>query len=160
MTYPFRPTEGQAADVQGPRQPLATFTDYADAQRLVDRLSDGGFPVEHVSIVGSDLRLVEAVTGRLTKGRAAAGGAMAGAWFGLLLGLIVGLFTSDPTWLGLILGGLLVGALWGAAFGYLAHAATGGQRDFSSLQSLVAGRYDVLVSAEHLESARQLMGTV
>jgi len=160
MTQPLDPTPGQEIDVHGPRQSLATFTEYVEAQRLVDRLSDQGFPVEHVSIVGTDLRLVEAVTGRMTKGRAAAAGAASGAWFGLFLGLIVGLFTADPTWLGLILGGILLGALWGAVFGYFAHAATGGQRDFSSQQSLVAGRYDVLVSAEHLDSARRLMGTV
>ena len=53
---------------------VASYDDYADAQRAVDRLSDDGFPVEQLDIVGSDLRLVERVTGRLTKGRAAAAG--------------------------------------------------------------------------------------
>ena len=43
---------------------VARFNDYADAQRAVDRLSDDGFPVEKLDIIGSDLRLVERVTGR------------------------------------------------------------------------------------------------
>ena len=46
-----------------------------------------------------------------------------------------------------------------AVFGYFAHAASGGQRDFSSQNALVAGRYDVMVSSQHLESAQRLMGT-
>ena len=51
---------------------VARFDDYSSAQRAVDWLSDDGFPVEQLDIVGSDLRLVERVTGRLTKARAAA----------------------------------------------------------------------------------------
>ena len=50
---------------------VARFDDYSSAQRAVDRLSDDGFPVEQLDIVGSDLQLVERVTGRLTKWRAA-----------------------------------------------------------------------------------------
>jgi hypothetical protein len=54
---------------------VARFEDYQAAQRAVDRLSDDGFPVEKLDIIGSDLRLVERVTGRLTRARAAAAGA-------------------------------------------------------------------------------------
>ena len=61
------------------RRTIASFDDYADAQRAVDRLSDEGFPVERVSIVGTGLRYVEDVTGRLTTGRAALMGATQGA---------------------------------------------------------------------------------
>ena len=46
---------------------VARFDDYEAAQRAVDQLSDDGFPVETLDIVGSDLHLVERVTGRLTK---------------------------------------------------------------------------------------------
>ncbi|WP_431041599.1 general stress protein [Streptomyces sp. P1-3] len=136
---------------------VAHYATYEDAQEAVDRLSDEGFPVEHIDIVGSDLRMVEHVTGRLTKGRAAAAGAASGAWFGLFIGLLVGLFTTGPTWLGLILGGLLIGAFWGAAFGYVTHAATGGHRDFSSTRTLVASRYDVVARGGHTEEARVIL---
>lgn len=136
---------------------VAGYDAYEDAQAAVDRLSDEKFPVEHIEIVGSGLRLVERVTGRLTKGRAAAAGAASGAWFGLFIGLLVGLFTTGPTWLGLILGGILIGAVWGAVFGFVGHAATGGRRDFSSTRSLVASRYDVIVRGGRAEEARVIL---
>ncbi|MGK5450063.1 general stress protein [Streptomyces radiopugnans] len=113
--------------------------------------------MEQIDIVGSDLRLVEHVTGRMTKGRAAAMGAASGAWFGLFIGLLVGLFTTGGAWLGLILGGILIGALWGAIFGFVGHAATGGQRDFSSTRSLAAARYDVIVRGGHADHARGIL---
>jgi hypothetical protein len=136
---------------------VGTYETYAEAQRAVDRLSDAGFPVEHARIVGHDLKLVETVTGRLTKGRAAAAGAASGAWFGLFIGLLVGLFTTGPEWLGLVLGGLLIGAFWGAVLGFFAHWATQGRRDFSSLTGLVAARYEVLVDDAHAGRARELL---
>jgi hypothetical protein len=133
---------------------VASYPTYEQAQEAVDRLSDDHFPVENLDIVGSDLRLVERVTGRLTKGKAAAAGAATGAWFGLFIGLLVGLFTSGPTWLGLILGGLVIGAGWGAVFGFVGHAATGGRRDFSSTRTLAATRYDIIARGGHAEEAR------
>ena len=147
---------GHPQDVGG-EQVVASFDTYVDAQRAVDALSDRQFPVESLRIVGSDLRLVEAVTGRLTKGRAALAGAGSGALLGLLFGLLVGLFTYGPTWIGLLLGGLVFGALWGALLGYLAHAATGGQRDFSSTSALTASRYDVVADLRTAAQARQLL---
>lgn len=136
---------------------VASYSAYPEAQAAVDRLSDEKFPVEHIDIVGSDLRLVERVTGRMTKGRAAGLGAASGAWFGLFIGLLVGLFTTGPAWLGLILGGVLIGALWGAIFGFVGHAATGGRRDFSSTQSLAAARYDVIVRGGLADQARAIL---
>jgi hypothetical protein len=76
--------------------------DYPSAQRAVDQLSDDGFPVEKLDIVGSDVRLVEQVTGRLTTGRASGAGALSGLWAGLLLGILLGLFTSMPQAAGLL----------------------------------------------------------
>jgi hypothetical protein len=136
---------------------VGSYETYAEAERAVDHLSDSGFPVEGVGIVGRDLRLVEQITGRLTRGRAAAAGAATGAWFGLFIGLLVGLFTTDSEWLGLVLGGLVIGAVWGAIFGFFAHWATRGRRDFSSASGIVAGRYEVTVSREHADRARQLL---
>jgi hypothetical protein len=136
---------------------VASYATYEQAQAAVDRLSDERFPVENIEIVGSDLKLVEKVTGRLTKGRAAMTGAASGAWFGLFIGLLVGLFTRGPTWLGLILGGLLIGAAWGAIFGYISHAVTRGQRDFASSRSLIATRYDVISRGGTADQARSIL---
>jgi len=138
-------------------QTVASYDTYPEAQKAVDQLSDGGFPVEHVDIVGTDLRLVEHVTGRLTSGRAAMYGAGIGAWWGLFFGLLVGLFTTGPEWAGLVVGGLLIGAVFGALFGFFAQWATRGQRDFSSTSGLVAGKYEVVVANEHAERAKQVL---
>lgn len=136
---------------------VESYTDYQDAQRAVDRLSDASFAVENVEIVGGNLRLVERVTGRLTSARAAAAGAGTGAWFGLFIGLFVGLFTTGPEWLGLVLGGLVIGAFWGGVFGFVVHRAMHGQRDFASTSALTAGQYDIMVGSGEAEQARKLL---
>jgi uncharacterized membrane protein len=132
---------------------VASYDDYAAAQRAVDRLSDDGFPVEHLDIIGSDLRLIERVTGRLTKARAAGAGAVSGAWFGLLIGLLLSIFTTGPWW-GLFVVGAVIGAVWGALFGFLGHAATRGARDFASARTLAAMRYDIVARDGYLDAAR------
>jgi hypothetical protein len=135
---------------------IATYDNYADAQRTIDALSDNGFPVEHTAIIGTDLRLVENVTGRLTIARAALAGMASGAWFGLFFGIIVGIFTS-ANWFVVILATVLIGAAWGAIFGAIAHAATGGRRDFTSRSSLQARQYAVTVDADHADGARHMI---
>jgi hypothetical protein len=144
-------------DVRTPTVTAAIYLDYASAQRAVDHLSDNGFPVEQTAIVGTDLRLVERVLGRMTIARAALAGAASGAWFGLFIGLLLALFTTRG-WFLVVLTSLLVGALWGAAFGAIAHAMTGGRRDFTSTSQLVAAQYAVTVTAEHADRARQMLG--
>jgi hypothetical protein len=137
---------------------LAEFSTYADAQEAVDTLSDQHFPVEHVSIIGVDLRSVETVLGRMSWGRAALGGLAMGAWFGLLVGLFVSLFaSSEGSTLTLILLGLLYGAAFGIIFGLVSYAFTGGKRDFVSRSQLVAARYQVTVDAEVVGKARELL---
>jgi uncharacterized membrane protein len=138
---------------------VASYDNYAAAQRAVDFLSDEKFPVEHTAIVGSDLMLVEKVTGRLTVARAALAGASAGAWFGVLAGLLFGLFTRGGAlnWFAMIVVAVVIFAFWGAVFAAVAHAMTGGRRDFASRSALTAGRYEVRVTAEHAPKAGQLL---
>ncbi len=138
---------------------VATYGNYADAQRAIDYLSDQRFPVENTAIVGTDLRLVENVLGRLTTGRAALAGAAGGAWFGLFIGLLFGLF-STYNWFAVVATGLVVGAIWGAIFGAVAHAATRGRRDFTSRSTLQAREYAVTVDAAHAGQARQLLASL
>jgi hypothetical protein len=150
------PPAGGAETPARPTVTVASYPDYVSAQRAIDYLSDNEFPVERTAIVGTDLRLVENVLGRMTVVRAGLAGAATGAWFGLFIGLLFGIF-SDSNWLGVILAGVLIGALWGAVFGAIAHAMTGGRRDFTSTSSLQAAQYGVTVDAEHAEAARQLL---
>ena len=135
---------------------LRVYQKYTDAQRLVDALSDTGFPVEHVRIVGEGLQSIEQVTGRMTKGRATGYGAGAGAWFGLLVGLLLSLFATGSGVLGSVVGSLLIGAVWGALFGFTAQWATGGERDFSSEGRLAASRYVVSVDAAYFNEAKKI----
>jgi hypothetical protein len=134
---------------------VGSFDSYEQAQAAVDFLSDQKFPVENVTIIGSDLRQVERVTGRLTWGRALAAGAAGGAWWGLFVGLLLGIFAaSGSVWVGSILTGLLIGLVFGALFGAIGYAATRGRRDFTSLSAIVAGRYDVMCNPARAEEAR------
>jgi hypothetical protein len=137
---------------------VARFGDYESAQQAVDRLSDDGFPVGKLDIVGSDLRLLERVTGRLTTGRAAAAAALSGLWAGLLFGVLLGLFTSGHSFLAVAATGAALGAAWGAVFGYVAHARTRGRRDFSSVRQLVATRYDLIAREGTVDRARSMLG--
>src|SRR6202035_3143642 len=136
---------------------VARFDDYESAQRAVDRLSDDGFPVEKLDIVGSGLQLVERVTGRLTTGRAASAGALSGLWAGLLFGILLGLFTSGHSFLAVAATGAALGVIWGAVFGYVAHARTKGQRDFSSVRQLVASQYDLIAREGTVDRARSML---
>jgi hypothetical protein len=154
---PSLPSDAAAAGLgAGPTVAVGTYPDYAQAQRAVDYLSDNKFPVERVAIVGTDLRLVENVLGRLTVGRAALTGAASGAWFGLFIGLLFGIF-GVSNWFAVIIVTILIGAAWGAIFGAIAQAATRGRRDFASRSSLQARQYAVMADAEVAEQARQLL---
>jgi hypothetical protein len=131
---------------------------YEEAQQVVDNLVQSGFEVNELEIVGSDLRLVERVTGPMSRSRAVLSGAGSGAWFGLFVGLFIGLFVAGPAWLGLVLGGVVIGALWGALFGLGAWSIAGGRHRFSSLRTVAAGRYDVVALDGTASRARQMLG--
>jgi hypothetical protein len=134
---------------------VGSYESYAQAQAAVDYLSDQKFPVENVTIVGSDLRMIERVTGRLNWPRAIAAGAAGGAWWGLFVGLLLGIFApSGASWVRLVLTGLLIGLLFGALFGAVGYAATRGRRDFTSTSQILASRYDLLCNPARAEDAR------
>ena len=126
----------RASTDTGSRRTIASFDDYVDAQRAVDRLSDEGFPVERVTIVGTGLRYVEQVTGRMTTGRAT---------------------LTGPALLLLVLYGLAAGALAGALLGAITHAATGGMRDFASVAGMQADRYEVVVDDDVADRAASIL---
>ncbi|GAB3855243.1 hypothetical protein GCM10028801_10510 [Nocardioides maradonensis] len=137
-------------------QSLATYDDYAAAQRTVDFLSDEGFPVENCMIVGTDLKQLERVTGRLTTGRVAAAGAMSGLWFGLFVGVLFSFFGTGSA-LAAILTTMVFGLLFGLIWSLVGYAATRGQRDFSSVTQVLATRYEVLVEHKVAAQARELL---
>jgi len=137
-------------------QSLAVYDDYASAQKAVDHLSDQQFPVQNLMIVGTDLKQVERITGRLTTGKVAAAGALSGLWLGLFVGVIFSLFGTGNA-LATILSTVVMGALFGVIWALLGYAATRGRRDFSAVSAVVATRYEVLVEHKHLARAQELL---
>lgn len=145
---------------QGARRQVAEFPAHPEAQAAVDFLSDRSFPVERLTIVGEDLRFVEQVTGRIGWGQVAAQGLVNGALIGAFVGLLLGLFSLfEPVTSALILMlyGALVGAVSGLVFGLLAHALTGGRRDFSSVGEMQAARYVLLADEDVAEDAARIL---
>ena len=137
-------------------QSLGVYDEYEAAQRAVDHLADSGFPVENCMIVGTDLKQVERVTGRLTTGRVALGGALSGLWLGLFVGLVFSLFGNQETW-SLVVSTAMFGALFGLIWALIGYAATRGRRDFTSVQQVVATKYEVLVEHRFAAQGRELL---
>lgn len=135
---------------------IARYATYLEAQRAVDYLSDNAFPVQAVTIVGTGLRMVERVTGRLTYSIVALRSLLSGAYFGAMVGLILSLFTTAGG--SAILAGALFGAGFSVIFGLIAYSLTGGRRDFSSVSQVVATEYEVLCLPEQMGRARELLG--
>jgi hypothetical protein len=135
---------------------IAQFATYLEAQKAVDYLSDHHFPVQAVTIVGVDLKMVERVTGRLTYSRAAMAGFISGAWFGLMVGLLISIFGSADGFS--VPAAIIVGGAFGLLFGVISYAFTGGRRDFTSTSQIVAGEYRVLCLSEQAGKAMQLLG--
>jgi hypothetical protein len=140
---------------------LGVYEQYVGAQQAVDYLADQGFPVQNVEIVGTELRSIERVTGRLTRGKIAAAGALSGLWIGLFVGIAFSLF-SNRNQLGFLLTTPLLGALFGLAWSQLGYstATRHGTRDFASVNQVVATKYEVLVEHTHAAAARELLAAM
>jgi hypothetical protein len=136
---------------------LGVYEKYEEAQRAVDYLSDEEFPVQNCMIVGTELKQVERVTGRLTYARAAMAGAASGAWMGLFVGALLSLFSTNESAFGIVVAGVLFGIIFGMVLGLAGYAATRGRRDFTSVSQVIATRYEVLVEHNLLERAQMLL---
>lgn len=138
---------------------LGRYDTYDKAQKAVDYLSDHQFPVQNVLIVGTDLKQLERVTGRLTRRRVAIGGIVSGAWLGLFVGLIFSLLDTSSNGAGFL--GVLLTVAFGAVFGLvwalIGYALTGGTRDYTSVMQVVATQYEVLVEHKFAAQGRELL---
>ncbi len=148
MVYPEPPTG----------LPVGSYDRYETAQAAVDHLSDKGFPVQHLTIVGKDLAQVERVTGRWDAGKAMRAGGLTGAMWGLFIGLLFAIFggTSGRGLVALIVT-IPIGAIFGIFNGWLLYRSTGGRRDFTSATQVVASSYDVLCQHQHADEARTIL---
>ena len=148
------------AVVMDPQMPtgteVASYQTYAQARAAVDFLSDSGFDVSSITIVGTDLHLVERVTGRMTIARASMSGASSGALWGALAGMLMSAGQNAGGTGAWVVGGIVVGALTGMALSALAFLIRGRSRDLVSSQQVVALRYAVLASAD-IDRAYQIL---
>jgi uncharacterized protein YqgC (DUF456 family) len=151
---------GAGMDLEFPMS-LGVHERYANAQQAVDYLADQGCAVQNLEIVGTELRSVERVTGRLTRGKIGAVGALSGLWIGLFVGLAFSLF-GDRNQFAFLISTPLLGAVFGLVWSQLGYSAATrrGTRDFASVNQIVATKYEVLVEHQHAARAHQLLATM
>ncbi len=135
---------------------IGRYTSYLDAQKAVDYLADNRFAVQKVAIIGSELKMVERVTGRLSYPRVALGSAATGAWFGLFVGLILSLFGGSEM-VSTITSSIALGAIFWLLFGVITYAFQRGKRDFTSTSQVIASSYDVIVDPGLAADARRIL---
>jgi predicted lipid-binding transport protein (Tim44 family) len=157
MSQPgLNPAQQRAFDLEFP-QSLGTYDTYAEAQKAVDFLADREFPVENVMLVGTDLKQVERVTGRLTSGRVMLGGLLSGVWIGVFVGLVFAMFEGGEGLVPRMLSTVLIGAVFGLVWAWIGYKAAGGKRDFTSVSQVLATRYELLVEHRNAQQARELL---
>lgn len=135
---------------------LGTYETYSEAQAIVDRLAKAEFPVKQLAIVGSGLKTVERVTGKLSWGRAAGAGAASGAWLGLFFGLVLFLFSPAPSFSSLA-AAILFGIAFGMIFGLASYAVTRRRHDFTSVNQVLASQYEVVIDPSLTDRAQELL---
>ena len=70
---------------------------------------------------------------------------------------MLGLFMPGHSFLAVAVIGAALGVAWGAVFGYVVHARTRGQRDFSSVRGLIATHYDLIAREGTVDRARSML---
>jgi hypothetical protein len=140
---------------------LGVYDGYTQAQQVVDYLADHEFPVQNVEIVGTELKSIERVTGRLTRSKVAVAGAMSGFWIGLFVGIAFALFSKQGQ-LGFLITTPVLGAVFMLVWSQLGFSAAtrGGARDFASVSQIVATKYEVLVAHNVIGQARELLAAM
>jgi hypothetical protein len=147
---------GAPAAPAGEQESLGSYTTYAEAQHVVDYLADHDFEVETTQIIGSDLRMVEQITGKLTWPRAVLSGVAGGAWFGVFVGLLLNILTTATFWRAMSFG-VSWGVIFGGVFAAAGYGLTAGRRDFTSRSATMPSRFEVLVATAHSGHARTVL---
>lgn len=137
-------------------QHVAEFSTYEEAQAAVDYLADNKFAVQNLLIVGTNLKLLERVTGRRTWASVLGEGVLSGITTGMLVGLMLVLFVGDGNFAMLYVG-LAMGIAFGVIARVLGHALSGGKRDFNSARVTVATSYEVLAEHKVAQQARDML---
>ena len=137
---------------------VASFSSYEQAREAVDTLARReGFSLQQISIVGSDLKSVERVIGRMSAARAAMSGAVTGTMMGLFVTLMWLLIYPEAGFSS-ILGVFLLAIAFGTIWSLLTYALSPRKREFTSMMQLTASRFDLLVPPALAAQAAQVLG--
>ncbi|WP_345750932.1 general stress protein [Microbacterium rhizophilus] len=136
---------------------VATFKEYDAAQKAVSKLITAEVPAADIAIVGTALRSVEKVTGRLGYAQAAWSGAVNGVLLGLLFAAMVVIWTPGVP-MATFAGILLVGIAFGMLLRLVTYAMVRRRRDFASVMQVSAEHYEVTVLSRSVGRARQTLG--
>lgn len=136
---------------------IAIYDSYDDAQHAVDYLSDQHFPVQNLSIVGTDLKSFERITGGLTWAKVLGSAAMSGVVWGILAALFFWILFPGMQPLLLLLTSLVIFVAANMITSAIAYRMTGGRRDFTSTTQIIATHYEVLGEAGVADRARAML---
>lgn len=138
-------------------QSVGLYATYEEAQKVVDYLADNHFPVSNLAIVGTDLKLMERVTGRRTWATVLSQGVMSGISTGLMVALFMLILFPSENFPAQLLLALVIGIGVGVLFAGLGYALSRGRRDFTSVSQTVAGKYEILCEHKVAGQARELI---
>jgi hypothetical protein len=126
------------------------------AEEAVRKLGQGGFPIQHVSILAKDLGSEKKVHGFVTSCDVAKSSARTGAWVGGIFGLLVGAaFLWVPGVGPLVVAGSLASALLGGLEGAVGGAAMTGLLGW--LFSLGISKEHILKYEERVKAGKYLL---
>lgn len=148
------PLNTRLYNLEYPRS-LGVYSTYQEVQAVVDTLADNAFPVQRTMIVGTDLKLMERVTGRKTWGKVIGQGVLSGLWMGLFLGLLL-MFISQSS-LAIVVTSVLMGIVFFTVWSAVSYAMTGGKRDFTSMVATIPMQYELMVEHTNAEEARRIL---
>ena len=148
------PLTARLYDLEYPRS-LGVYSTYQEVQSVVDTLADKQFPVQSTLIVGTDLKLMERVTGRRTWPKVISQGALSGLWMGLFLGLL--LLLLSPGSLTIVLTSVVLGIVFFTVSSVIGYAMSGGRRDFTSMTATIPMQYELLVEHKHAAQAQRIL---
>jgi hypothetical protein len=135
---------------------VGIYNNMDDAEEAVKKLGEGGFPIQHVSIIATNLGSEKKIHGFVTSCDVAKSAARTGAWVGGIFGLLVGAaFLWVPGVGPLIVAGSLGSALLGGVEGAVAGAAVTGV--FGWLASIGISKEHILKYEESVKAGKYLV---
>ncbi|MGC5170859.1 general stress protein [Microbacterium sp. DT81.1] len=136
---------------------VASFPEYEAAQKAVSKLIAAEIAARDIAIVGSGLRSIERVTGKLGYATAARSGAINGVLIGLFFAAIL-VLGSPAVPIQAFVGVLFVGIAVGMLLSLVTYSFVRRRRDYASVVQVTADHYEVTVASRSIHRAREILG--